>query len=104
MQAVVRRAGAVRALAPLRGVRYETTHGGAYVESNKPSAPAVAYHQQEPDPQLDGYPQLPYISRQRLPAKGWWDNQMRRNYGDHVRQPCNILNTRFANLILCAAA
>jgi NADH dehydrogenase (ubiquinone) 1 beta subcomplex subunit 8 len=48
------------------------------------ATPPVSYHQQEVDPQLGGYPQLPYISRQRLPAKGWWDPQMRRNYGDTV--------------------
>jgi NADH dehydrogenase (ubiquinone) 1 beta subcomplex subunit 8 len=45
----------------------------------------IAYHQQEVDPQLNGYPQLPWISRQRLPAKGWTDPQMRRNFGDTVR-------------------
>jgi NADH dehydrogenase (ubiquinone) 1 beta subcomplex subunit 8 len=50
------------------------------------SQPPAAYHQQEVDPQLGGYPQLPYISRQRLPAKGWWDPQMRRNFGDTVRR------------------
>jgi hypothetical protein len=40
--------------------------------------------QKELDPQLNGYPQLPAISRQSLPAKGWWDIQMRRNLGDTV--------------------
>ena len=42
--------------------------------------------QKELDPQLDGYPQLPDISRQTLPPRGWWDNQMRRNFGDTVCQ------------------
>ena len=37
------------------------------------------------DPQLQGYPQLPYVSRQYLPAKGWQDSLMRRNVGDTVR-------------------
>jgi NADH dehydrogenase (ubiquinone) 1 beta subcomplex subunit 8 len=40
---------------------------------------------QEPDPQLNGYPQLPWISRQTLPASGWQDPLMRRNFGDTVR-------------------
>lgn len=43
-----------------------------------------AFTQKEVDPQLNGYPQLPNESRQSLPAHGWWDNQMRRNYGDTV--------------------
>jgi NADH dehydrogenase (ubiquinone) 1 beta subcomplex subunit 8 len=55
--------------------------------SRRAYATPVSYHQQEIDPQLGGYPQLPYISRQRLPAKGWWDGQMRRNFGDTVRGP-----------------
>ncbi|KAH9994885.1 hypothetical protein BJV77DRAFT_993644 [Russula vinacea] len=42
--------------------------------------------QKELDPQLDGYPQLPGISRQSLPAKGWWDIQMRRNLGDTMHE------------------
>ena len=40
----------------------------------------------EPDPQLDGYPQLPWQSRQNLPPLGWDDNLTRRNFGDTVRQ------------------
>ena len=40
---------------------------------------------EEPDPQLDGYPQLPWQSRQSLPPLGWQDNLMRRNFGDTVR-------------------
>ena len=43
-----------------------------------------AFTQKEVDPQLDGYPQLPNESRQSLPPQGWWDIQMRRNYGDTV--------------------
>lgn len=39
---------------------------------------------EEPDPQLNGYPQLPWQSRQSLPPLGWQDNLMRRNYGDTV--------------------
>jgi NADH dehydrogenase (ubiquinone) 1 beta subcomplex subunit 8 len=40
---------------------------------------------QEPDPQLNGYPQLPWVSRQNLPARGWQDPLMRRYFGDTVR-------------------
>ncbi|EJD06451.1 uncharacterized protein FOMMEDRAFT_117264 [Fomitiporia mediterranea MF3/22] len=40
------------------------------------------YATQEKDPQLGDYPQLPNISRGTLPPLGWWDNQMRRNFGD----------------------
>jgi len=41
------------------------------------------------DPVSD-YPQLPWNSRQNLPAKGWDDILLRRNYGDPVRRtlPC----------------
>jgi len=31
------------------------------------------------------YPQVPNVSRQHLPPKGWQDNLMRRNEGDAVR-------------------
>ena len=46
------------------------------------------YSKEEPDPQLNGYPQLPWVSRQHLPAYGWQDPLMRRNFGDTV---CHIL-------------
>ncbi|KAI0001477.1 hypothetical protein BJV74DRAFT_974073 [Russula compacta] len=42
--------------------------------------------QKELDPQLNGYPQLPNTSRQSLPAHGWWDSQMRRNFGDTMHE------------------
>lgn len=35
------------------------------------------------DPQLGDYPAV-NISNQRLPPKGWWDQQARRNFGDPV--------------------
>ena len=38
----------------------------------------------EADPQLNGYPQLPFVSRQYLPAQGWQDPLLRRNFGDTV--------------------
>lgn len=47
------------------------------------STPATFKHQ-EKDPQLGDYPDLPWVSNQELPARGWWDQQMRRNFGDPV--------------------
>lgn len=47
------------------------------------AAPAV-FRTPEKDPQLADYPQLPDISNQQLPPTGWWDNQLRRNFGDPV--------------------
>ncbi len=49
-----------------------------------PRRPFSQLAQKEPDPQLNGYPQLPNVSRQSLPPRGWWDSQMRRNRGDTV--------------------
>lgn len=46
---------------------------------------ARRYLSSSPDPQLNGYPQLPWVSRQHLPAYGWQDPLMRRNFGDTVR-------------------
>ena len=34
---------------------------------------------------LGDYPNLPWISAQERPPKGWWDNQDRRNKEDPVR-------------------
>lgn len=39
---------------------------------------------QEVDPQLDGYPQLPFVQRGTLPARGWDDMLERRNFGEPV--------------------
>lgn len=47
-------------------------------------APAVLSGAQEPDYQLGDYPQLPWETTQLRPAKGWWDLQMRRNFGETV--------------------
>ncbi|KAH9838272.1 uncharacterized protein C8Q71DRAFT_806993 [Rhodofomes roseus] len=46
----------------------------------------------EHDPQLGDYPDLPYVSRQRLPALGWDDKQMRRNFGDPLHERDEILS------------
>lgn len=57
--------------------------GRSYATTSTP----VKYGPEEKDPQLNGYPELPDVSRQRLPPTGWWDTQMRRNFGDTVRSP-----------------
>lgn len=64
----------------------------------RPSANAVRhYSTQEPDPQLNGYPQLPWKSRQNLPPLGWQDSLTRRNFGDPVHK---ILFLKYATLVL----
>lgn len=56
-------------------------------------ATPVEFSEGTADPQLNGYPQLPVSSAQRLPAKGWWDVQDRRNFGDFVQNyPSMLLN------------
>lgn len=73
--AIVRRVPAVHALARRPPVR-----------SLLPaSARTYASPSEEPDPQLAGYPQLPWVSRQTLPPRGWQDEQLRRNFGETVR-------------------
>ena len=70
MNTTIRRVAAtrVRALAVRRGSRTYAT-----------------FPREEPDPQLNGYPELPSIPRQNLPPLGWTDNLTRRNFGDTVR-------------------
>ncbi|KIJ66987.1 hypothetical protein HYDPIDRAFT_174269 [Hydnomerulius pinastri MD-312] len=46
----------------------------------------------EKDPQLGDYPELPYVSSQTLPPRGWWDQQMRRNFGDPVHENEEVLS------------
>ncbi|KAH9928286.1 uncharacterized protein B0H18DRAFT_953990 [Fomitopsis serialis] len=50
------------------------------------------HYKEEHDPQLGDYPQLPWVSRQRLPARGWDDQQMRRNFGDPLHDRDEILS------------
>jgi len=49
-----------------------------------------AYENTE-DPQLGDYPAVS-ISNQRLPARGWWDQQARRNFGDPVPEYDEVLS------------
>jgi hypothetical protein len=61
------------------------------------------FTQKEVDPQLNGYPQLPNSSKQSLSPYGWWDIQMRRNFGDTVQQKV-ILHPTCAKLATGARA
>ena len=74
-------------LRALRNARPLTRAASASNNLNNPATTATTTPD-DPDPQLAGYPQLPNVSRQTLPARGWWDMQMRRNMGDTVRLPC----------------
>ncbi|RDB26276.1 hypothetical protein Hypma_006703 [Hypsizygus marmoreus] len=47
---------------------------------------------EEVDPQLNGYPQLPFVSRQELPALGWQDPLLRRNFGDTLHEQDELLS------------
>lgn len=54
-------------------------------QATRSYAAAPVSYKEGHDPQLGDYPVLPYVNRQRLPARGWDDWQMRRNFGDPVR-------------------
>ena len=69
----------------IRTVIRRTTAQTSSKLAKRSYATPAAYKGEEPDPQLNGYPQLPNVSRQYLPPKGWWDTQMRRNFEDTVR-------------------
>ncbi|KAI6155167.1 Ndufb8, NADH dehydrogenase 19kDa subunit [Pisolithus tinctorius] len=56
------------------------------------TASTVASKPHESDPQLAGYPELPWVSNQSLPARGWWDQQERRNFGDPVHEYEEVLS------------
>ncbi|KAH7341965.1 hypothetical protein B0J17DRAFT_648776 [Rhizoctonia solani] len=55
-------------------------------------ATPVEFKQPENDPQLGDYPRVAPISVQRRPAKGWWDNQERRNFGETLPEQHEILS------------
>jgi NADH dehydrogenase (ubiquinone) 1 beta subcomplex subunit 8 len=55
----------------------------AVIRHRRPYAIPSTHHH-EPDPQLNGYPELPSVSKQYLPVRGWWDEQNRRNFGETV--------------------
>ncbi len=72
-------------IAALRSQRRELLAVVRSAQHARRYATPVAYESKEKDPQLGDYPQLPDVSRQYLPPTGWWDNQMRRDFGDTVR-------------------
>ncbi|KAG6334645.1 hypothetical protein ID866_4441 [Astraeus odoratus] len=53
---------------------------------------AASSSNDDKDPQLAGYPELPWVSNQSLPPRGWWDQQMRRNFGDPVHEYDEVLS------------
>ncbi|KAG6874558.1 hypothetical protein C0992_007510, partial [Termitomyces sp. T32_za158] len=57
-----------------------------------PSRAASTSAKQDVDPQLDGYPQLPFVSRQHLSPYGWQDPLMRRNIGDPLHEEEEVLS------------
>ncbi|KAJ7126887.1 hypothetical protein C8R44DRAFT_979633 [Mycena epipterygia] len=55
------------------------------VRRARPSlARAYATPSKEPNPQLNGYPDLPEVSAQYRSPLGWQDKLLRRNFGDTV--------------------
>ncbi|KAL4064411.1 hypothetical protein V8B97DRAFT_2006505 [Scleroderma yunnanense] len=60
--------------------------------SRSRAASTVASKPNEPDPQLAGYPELPWLSNQALPPRGWWDQQLRRNFGDPIHEYDEVLS------------
>ncbi|KAJ1677747.1 hypothetical protein EV182_005522, partial [Spiromyces aspiralis] len=40
----------------------------------------------DPGPQIGEYPNLPWINAQTRPQLGWWDRQMRRNFGEPLHE------------------
>ncbi|CAE6449221.1 unnamed protein product [Rhizoctonia solani] len=55
-------------------------------------ATPVEFKQPKNDPQLGDYPQIPPVSLQRRPAKGWWNQQERRNFGETLPEQYEILS------------
>ncbi|EAU85631.2 hypothetical protein CC1G_06344 [Coprinopsis cinerea okayama7 len=47
---------------------------------------------EEPDPQLNGYPQLPWVPKGSLPARGWDDMLERRNFGEPLHEQEEVLS------------
>ncbi|KXN80889.1 hypothetical protein AN958_06933 [Leucoagaricus sp. SymC.cos] len=57
--------------------------------TQKPGPEVPDYSSVDPVPD---YPQLPWNSRQNLPAKGWDDMLLRRNYGDPLHEQEEVLS------------
>ncbi|TFK49958.1 hypothetical protein OE88DRAFT_1719366 [Heliocybe sulcata] len=86
---------AVRRVAdPSRALRLSSTSLRTFsnVPARQHPVPAPYKYPEMEDPQLNGYPRLPYVSRQYLPPRGWDDPQMRRNFGDTLHEQEEILS------------
>lgn len=68
----------LRRLGPKRFIQLSRSYASPIPSSRH------ALRDEEKEPYLGDYPQLPNISRQYLPPTGWWDNQNRTNFGDTV--------------------
>ena len=81
--AVARRA-ALQARAVVR-VRHYANIAAAETPAPTTPQPMTTTLPDDGDPQLGDYPSLPFVSKQRRPARGWEDFQFRRNFGEPVR-------------------
>ncbi|PVU96086.1 hypothetical protein BB561_001406 [Smittium simulii] len=77
----------MRALLPNRMLGY-----GIRFESGGPQYKKKYYV--DPDPQIGDYPNLPFIKGELKTPYGWWDRQMRRNFGDTLQEHEDILGTQ----------
>ncbi|KAG0706758.1 Ndufb8, NADH dehydrogenase 19kDa subunit [Suillus ampliporus] len=75
----------------IRNVAYRRHLKPSPLASRAYATPAT-YKQHEKDPQLGDYPELPWVSNQELPPRGWWDQQMRRNFGDPIQEYDEVLS------------
>ncbi|GFZ43895.1 hypothetical protein JCM24511_01615 [Saitozyma sp. JCM 24511] len=95
LRALPRARASVSAPAPLAARRCVTTHApttssAPKYELSSETAPH-ARSGEEIDPQLNGYPQLPYVSLQTREPFGWWDQQERKNFGEVVHEEEDVL-------------
>ena len=82
-------------------LRRASSTGRALLAPRRPAHRALSTQK---DPQLGDYPALPDVSRATLPPTGWWDNQMRRNFGDTVSSLSSAVTSCYAMLcyvVLC---
>ncbi|KAK8864462.1 hypothetical protein IAR55_001711 [Kwoniella newhampshirensis] len=76
----------------LAAIRFASTAAAPITTSGPPEQAETSYIPQnlapgqEIDPQLNGYPQLPYVSIQKREPFGWWDQQERKNFGEVVHE------------------
>ncbi|WOO80110.1 uncharacterized protein LOC62_03G003621 [Vanrija pseudolonga] len=88
LRPLARQTAVPRALPAAR--RWATTVNGE--EHHSPSEVAPPPPPGVPvDPQLNGYPQLPYVSLQTREPFGWWDIQERKNFNELVHEEEDVL-------------